>query len=150
MSSNSATSSDSSASTNPDTGSAKPAGPVVFYVDNGPDNVETHSADKGKIFKGIYCGKVVDVEYCSQPTNRREDHSEYNTVVLLYDVCVEIHDPTNPSASFTADGTLHCMTYIYCEDEPIEEGVPNYYAWIKIRHPTTGKSLDIDYPRNIR
>jgi len=145
----SSTSAALSTSINPDTGSVKSDEPIEFLVDSGHNRVRTHCADEGVVFEGIYCGKMVRVTYRSRPTNRREDHSEYNTVVLLYDVRVEIYDPDDPSASFTTDGTLHCMTYIYCEDEPIEEGMPNYYAWIKIRHPTTGKSLDIDYPRRI-
>jgi hypothetical protein len=140
----------SAASTHPDTGSAKSDEPIKFLVDSGHNRVILYYADEGVIFEGIYCEKMVHVTYRSRPTNPREDNSGYNTVILLYDVCVEIHDPTNPSASFTADGILHCETYICCEDESIEDGTANYYASIKIRHPTTGKYLDIDYPRSIR
>jgi hypothetical protein len=152
MSSNSAASSDSSASINPDTDSAISAEPVVFYVDDGPydGDVRTYRVEKGVRFEGYNGDHPVIVTYESSPIKLLEDNSRYNTSILLYKVRVRIDDPTNPSASFTADGTLHCRTYIFCEDESIEEGTPNYSAWIELCHPITKKSIEIDYPRNIR
>jgi small-conductance mechanosensitive channel len=149
MSSNSAA---SSASINPDTDSATSAEPVVFYVDDGPcdGDVRTYRVEKGVRFHGYNGDRPVIVTYESPPIERSEDNSRYNTSILRYKVRVRIDDPTNPSASFTADGTLHCRTYIFCEDESIEEGTPNYSAWIELCHPITKKPIEIDYPRNIR
>jgi hypothetical protein len=147
MSSNSAA---SSASATPDTGSAKPEEYINFFVDISWDSITKHCAKEGVIFEGYYDDNPVLVTYLTSPTNLPEDHSEHHTTIRMYAVCVRIDDPTNPSESFTADGTLHCRTYIFCEDESEEEGIPNYSAWIEVCHPITKKRVFIDYPRNIR
>jgi hypothetical protein len=113
---------------------------IMFYVDKQDNYIRTHYAKKDVIFRGIIGEKIVLVQYLSSPINRREDYRIQNTVMILYDVHIDIVDLTNPSTSFEVKGTLVCETRI-----PVDTHIPNYYASIIVHDPSINKFLCIKY-----
>jgi hypothetical protein len=113
---------------------------IMFYVDTQDNYIRTHYARKDVIFRGMIGQKTVLVQYLSSPINRREDYRIQNTVMILYDVHIDIVDLTNPSISYEVKGTLVCDTHI-----PVDTHIPNYNASIIIHDPAINEFMCIKY-----